>query len=93
VKEGELTLPGFYDTVKSLNQVVEVDYYLPGCPPPAKTVASAIDAISSGKLPKKGSVLGIEKSVCDECPRKKEEKKINKIYRVYEITPEPKNVF
>jgi len=29
------------------------------------------------------------KAVCDECPRKKEEKKIKKFYRTYEIIPEP----
>jgi len=29
------------------------------------------------------------KSVCDECPRKKENKRITKIYRVYEKVPEP----
>lgn len=33
VPEGELNLPEFYDTVRPLDQVVEVDYYLPGCPP------------------------------------------------------------
>ncbi|MCD4803701.1 MAG: F420-nonreducing hydrogenase, partial [Anaerolineales bacterium] len=32
VAEGELTLPAFYHTVKSLDQTIDVDYYLPGCP-------------------------------------------------------------
>jgi len=89
VKEGTLTLPEFYDTVKTLDQTVDVDYYLPGCPPPAKQVAKAVEAIAKNELPPKGSVIGSLKSVCDECPRKKEQKKISKIYRVYEITPEP----
>ena len=89
VQEGELRLPEFYDTVKTLDQTVEVDYYLPGCPPPASLVAKAVEAIAKNELPPKGSVLAPEKSVCDECPRKKEEKKISRIYRVYEITPEP----
>jgi len=89
VKEGLLTLPEFYDTVKTLDQTVDVDYYLPGCPPPAKQVAKAVEAIAKNELPPKGSVIGPLKSVCDECPRKKEQKKISKIYRVYEITPEP----
>jgi len=34
VKEGTLRIPEFYDTVKTLAQTVEVDYYLPGCPLP-----------------------------------------------------------
>ncbi len=89
VKEGELTLPEFHDTVKTLSQTVKVDYYLPGCPPPAPKVADAIDAIVKGTLPSRGSVLAPERSVCDECPRKKEKKSIPRIYRVYEITPDP----
>jgi F420-non-reducing hydrogenase small subunit len=89
VPEGELRLPEFYDTVRTLDQVVEVDYYLPGCPPTPKRIAAAVEAIAKGALPPKGSVLGPEKSVCDECPRKKEEKKISRIYRVFEIVPQP----
>jgi F420-non-reducing hydrogenase small subunit len=89
VKEGVLKLPKFYDTVKTLDQTVEVDYYLPGCPPPVKLIANAVEAIATNKLPPKGSVLAPLKSVCDECPRKKNDKKISKIYRVHEKIPEP----
>jgi F420-non-reducing hydrogenase small subunit len=89
VPEGQLKLPEFYDTVKALNQVVDVDYYLPGCPPTPKQITIAVEAVAKGQLPPKGSVLGPNKSVCDECPRKKEDKKIRRIYRVYEIVPEP----
>jgi len=88
-KEGTLEIPHFYDTVKTLDQTVDVDYYLPGCPPPVKLISNAIDAIAKGELPPKGSVLAPLKSVCDECPRKKENKRITKIYRVYEKIPEP----
>jgi F420-non-reducing hydrogenase small subunit len=89
VKEGTLEIPKFYDTVKTLAQTVDVDYYLPGCPPPVKLIANAVDAIAAGKLPPKGSVLAPLKAVCDECPRTRENKKINKIYRVHEKVPEP----
>jgi len=89
VKEGVLTLPEFYDTVKTLDQTVEVDYYLPGCPPPVDLVLKAVEAIAKNELPPKGSVLAPLKSVCDECPKKKETKRISRIYRVYEITPDP----
>jgi F420-non-reducing hydrogenase small subunit len=88
-KEGTLNLPEFYDTVKTLDQTVDVDYYLPGCPPPVKLTLNAVDAIAKNELPPKGSVLAPLKSVCDECPRKKENKRISKIYRVHEKTPEP----
>jgi len=89
VKEGVLTLPEFYDTVKTLDQTVEVDYYLPGCPPPVDLILKAVEAIAKNELPPKGSVLAPLKSVCDECPKKKESKEISIIYRVYEITPDP----
>jgi F420-non-reducing hydrogenase small subunit len=89
VKEGKLEIPRFYDTVKTLAQTVEVDYYLPGCPPPVKLIANAVDAIAKGELPPKGSVLAPLKAVCDECPRTRENKKITKLYRVYEKEPEP----
>jgi F420-non-reducing hydrogenase small subunit len=89
VKEGTLKIPEFYDTVKTLDQTVDVDYYLPGCPPPVKLIANAVEAIAKNELPPKGSVLAPLKSVCDECPRKKENKKISKIYRVHEKVPEP----
>jgi len=85
VKEGELTLPEFYDTVKSLNQVVDVDYYLPGCPPSPELISEAIDTIVQNKLPPKGSVLAPSKSVCDECKFEKCEKKISEIKRIYEV--------
>jgi F420-non-reducing hydrogenase small subunit len=89
VKEGVLKIPKFYDTVKTLAQTVEVDYYLPGCPPPVKLITNAVDAIAKNELPPKGSVLAPLKAVCDECPRKRENKKITTIYRVHEKAPEP----
>jgi len=85
VPEGTLTLPEFYDTVKTLDQVVDVDYYLPGCPPPVKLILQAVEAIAQNKLPPKGSVIGPLKSVCDECRFEKTEKKIKEIKRVYEV--------
>ena len=35
VKEGELDLPELFDTVQTLAQVVEVEYFVPGCPHPS----------------------------------------------------------
>lgn len=87
--EGELELPDFYDQVKTLAQVVDVDYFIPGCPPVGEQVWAGIQTLISGKLPPKGSFIGCSnKNLCDECPRSKEEKKIKKIYRNYEIIPD-----
>jgi len=90
VPEGELTLPEFYNTVKTLRQTVDVDYVIPGCPPEEKTTWLALEALIEGKLPPKGTVITHSaKSVCDDCPRKRDVKKIKKIYRNYEIIPDP----
>ena len=85
VKEGKLTLPDFYDTVKTLDQTVDVDYFLPGCPPTPDQIMTAVGAIAENKLPPKGSIIGPMKSVCDECRFEKSEKKIKEIKRIYEL--------
>ena len=63
-------LPALFETVKTLNQVVPVDYYLPGCPPTPSIILPAIEALLSGKLPEKGSVVAPDRALCEECPRK-----------------------
>lgn len=88
VPEGTLYLPVFYDTLRTLDQTVEVDYYLPGCPPEAENIWAALVAIIENKLPPKGSVIGRNTTVCDECPRKRNEKKIKKFYRTWQIQPD-----
>lgn len=88
VEEGMLYLPVFYDTVKTLDQCVEVEYYLPGCPPEPERIWDAIVAILEGKLPAPGSVIGAETTVCDECPRTRDEKKITEFKRTWEIIPD-----
>ena len=88
VPEGTLHLPVFYDTLKTLDQTVEVDYYLPGCPPEADKIWGAIAAIVEGKLPPRGSVLGLKTTVCEECSRKRGEKKIKRFYRTWQIIPD-----
>jgi F420-non-reducing hydrogenase small subunit len=70
VPEGKLTLPVMWDTVKTLDQVIPVDYYLPGCPPPVKLIQGAVTAILSGQLPPKGTVLAPDEALCDECLRR-----------------------
>ncbi len=89
--EGEIEIPELYEVVKSLDQVVAVEYYIPGCPPQPKQIWSVIEYILSGQpLPPVGSVLGAgDKTCCDECPREKKEKKLKNFYRPYEIITDP----
>ena len=89
VAEGMLHLPVFYDTVRTLDQTVPVDYYLPGCPPEAERIWEAVQAIVQGELPPAGSVLGPQTTVCDECPRTRSEKKIKEFKRTWQIIPDP----
>jgi F420-non-reducing hydrogenase small subunit len=65
----EPTLPVFRNVVRALDQVVEVDYYIPGCPPTPKLLKEAVLALLSGKLPPKGSVLAPDMALCEQCPR------------------------
>jgi F420-non-reducing hydrogenase small subunit len=88
--EGELTLPLLFDTVKTLAQTVKVEYIIPGCPPEAETTWMALEALINGNMPPVGTVITDSvKSVCDECPRKRDVKKIKKFHRTYEIIPDP----
>jgi len=88
--EGIMTLPDFFDTVRTLAQVVEVDYFIPGCPPESHQIWNVIDLVmQGGPLPPRGSVIGAGAlTVCDECTRNKEDKKVARLYRTYEIITE-----
>jgi F420-non-reducing hydrogenase small subunit len=92
VPEGAIEIPEMWDTVKSLDQVVDVDYFVPGCPPQPERIWEVIEYILSGKpLPAKGAVLGAgDKTCCDECTRTRNEKKLKKFFRPFEIEPDPK---
>jgi len=96
VDVGELTLPEFYDTVKTLDQTIPVDYYLPGCPPPPDLVMNAVNAILTGNLPEKGAVLAPNKAQCDTCPRNEtrpEKMSITEIKRPWQIKIDPEKCF
>ncbi|HHE38255.1 MAG TPA: oxidoreductase [Candidatus Cloacimonetes bacterium] len=96
VPEGELELPAFHNTVKSLDQVIDVDYYLPGCSPAPYLTMQAIEAILSGELPEKGTVLAPEKTLCDVCDRnetKPEKMSISQIKRISEVIADPEKCF
>ncbi len=89
VAEGELELPELFDTVLTLAQVVPVEYFVPGCPPPVDLILKLVDLFASGQMPPPGAVIASDKTLCDECKRTKEEKKITKFYRPHEIIPDP----
>ena len=75
----ELELPELYEQVLSLDDVVEVDYIIPACPPTREMNVKLLQVILdfvNGKapLPPKGIILASSRTLCDECPRQKPEK-------------------
>ena len=93
VPEGELHIPALKPYLKTLDQVVKVDYYVPGCPPESAQIAAVVGLVIQAlhgevPLPPTGAVLGAGNStVCDECTRKKSEKKIAAFRRMATFQP------
>lgn len=83
-----VTLPGFYDTVRALDQVTSVDYYIPGCAPTPNIIARAVQTLLSGDLPPAGTVLTPDIALCEECPRldtKPQDLSLERFRRPHEI--------
>jgi len=89
--EGDLEIPTLLDVLTPLDAVVNVDYYVPGCPPQPPQILAVMTAIMQGaELPPPGSVIGAGvKTVCDECPRERKEKKIREFKRPGTAQPNP----
>lgn len=91
--EGELHIPTLYETVRTLDQVVKVDYYMPGCPPESPQIMSVLGLViqalkGEAQLPPAGSVIGAGNStVCDECPRPRNEKTLTVFRRMATFQP------
>jgi len=85
-----LDLPLVYKRVYRLGDIVEVDYTVPGCPPDPAQVKAVLLAVAAGNLPPRCSVVGAsERAVCDDCRRRKEEKRIKRIYRPWQVIQDP----
>ena len=95
VPEGEIHIPTLLPMLKTLDQVVDVDYYMPGCPPESHQIGAVIDLViqvlqGKAQLPPKGTVIGAGNStVCDECQRTRNVKSIKSFERIWGIAPDP----
>ncbi len=73
-------VPPLTKMVAPLWKVVDVDYFIPGCPPEADLIYDFLKCLLEGRRPQLSS-----KSVCDECRLKRETKKeITVVKRWYE---------
>jgi len=98
VPEGELHIPKLMPTLRPIDQVVDVDYYMPGCPPESHQIAAVVDLVikvvkGEAELPPKGVVIGVgDSTVCDECPRARNVKKITEFTRIQDVAPVDPNL-
>lgn len=89
--EGVLHIPEFHPVLKTLDQVVPVDYYMPGCPPESHQIAAVVDLVikalhGEATLPPPGSTIGAGGStVCDECLRRRNVKTIKQFVRIQNV--------
>jgi F420-non-reducing hydrogenase small subunit len=83
-------LPEIAPALRTLSQVVEVDYFMPGCPPTEEQTWSVLLAAASGELPEPGSVVGAgeDRALCDECPLERRDVKVERFHRPHEIVPD-----
>ncbi|MEM2347935.1 MAG: F420-nonreducing hydrogenase [Sulfolobales archaeon] len=86
---GEVELPQLLKRVKTLDEVIDVDFYIPGCAPTPETIKKSLEVLLSGDLPPKGSVLGASsKSLCEECELNKtkpEKILLKEVKRVHQV--------
>jgi F420-non-reducing hydrogenase small subunit len=89
--EGELHIPALEPLVRTLDQVVPVDYTIPGCPPESGQIAAVIDLViralhGEATLPPAGSTIGAgATTVCEQCPRVRNVKTIKQFVRIQSL--------
>lgn len=74
--------------VRPLDSAIDVDLYLPGCPPHAYYIFEALVALVEGREPEFGP-----ENVCYKCNRKMKHTDVDRINRVHEIDIDPELCF
>ncbi len=96
VGDCRLRIPKFYETVFKLDDIIPVDYYLPGCPPTPDLLLQAVQAVLTGKLPPRGSVLAPNRSLCHSCDRnasKPDRLTLPELKRVHQVQADDQTCF
>jgi F420-non-reducing hydrogenase small subunit len=71
-----LELPELFEEVKTLDDIVPVDYIVGACPPTREMNVQLLQVVldfvqGKSPLPPSGTILAMERTLCEECPRKK----------------------
>ncbi|HYB68480.1 MAG TPA: hypothetical protein VEC97_02945 [Candidatus Acidoferrales bacterium] len=77
-------LPELEDLMYPICNFVDVDYYIPGCPPMPFLIVHTLKSIVSGKQPERHQSV-----VCTECHRKIVAAKLDRLYGIYEKPADP----
>ena len=74
----QLTLPGIRNKADNLEAIIDVDYFVPGCPPMVPLIEKLVEVLKkfseTGELPPKGTVIASANTLCEECGRTKPDK-------------------
>lgn len=75
ISEGSLGLPKLEKFNYRVDEVVDIDLFVPGCPPPKDIIAKLFGVLrehwETGKPITRGYVFASTKSLCDSCSREK----------------------
>ncbi|MBX5328411.1 MAG: F420-nonreducing hydrogenase [Candidatus Bathyarchaeota archaeon] len=77
-------LPELEDLMYPICNFVDVDYYIPGCPPMPFLIVHSLKSIVSGKTP-----IRHQSVVCTECNRKIIAAKLDRLYGIYDKEADP----
>ncbi len=77
-------IPALEKRVLPIDQYVQVDYYLPGCPPPRNILKTTLEKLSAGEQPPR-----VDLPVCAECRRVVTQQAHAEIKRMVDTIPEP----
>jgi len=93
-----IVAPKLVDMNYKVDDFVDIDIYMPGCPPPKEKILEAVDLLVryfEGRADiEKGTVIAGVKTICDECPREKPEKIIiDRFKRIHEVKIDPNKCF
>jgi F420-non-reducing hydrogenase small subunit len=78
-------LPELKDLMYPICNFVDVDYYIPGCPPMSFLIVHTLKSIVNRKQP-----IRYQSVVCTECHRRIVPAKLDRLYGIYEKEADPK---